>query len=181
MGPVTRVVQTGIGLVAELKAAKAEHNALESSTRDATNGDVGQGHGSPQQIEQPPPDLAQLQIDQKRALEVEEESDDDEHFGGGAVPPPLYDEPGVLPELDDESPPPYSGQELIGTDDVGFPERSMNIPKQRLAYPVIIPQRRPGSKIRGFVRAYAPVLGDYDIDQDAFLNFLKTFHKASQV
>jgi len=53
--------------------------------------------------------------------------------------------------------------------------------KGRLPCPVIIPQRRPKDKSRGFVRAYAPVLMDCGIDQATFLDFLKSFHKASQV
>lgn len=52
---------------------------------------------------------------------------------------------------------------------------------QRLPCPVIIPQRRPGSKRRGFVRAYAPVLAQCGISQDVFLKFISDFHKASQV
>lgn len=51
----------------------------------------------------------------------------------------------------------------------------------RIPYPVIIPQRRPGNKDRGFVHAYAPVLGDCGIGQDAFLGFLDSFYKASKV
>jgi hypothetical protein len=54
-------------------------------------------------------------------------------------------------------------------------------PKQKLPCPVIIPQRRPGAKKRGFVRAYAPVLQDCGIGQDVFLKFISDFHKASQV
>lgn len=50
-----------------------------------------------------------------------------------------------------------------------------------LPYPVILPQRRPNDKSRGFVRAYAPDLGRYKgIEEATFLNFLKEFHKASQ-
>lgn len=50
-----------------------------------------------------------------------------------------------------------------------------------LPYPVILPQRRPNDKSRGFVRAYAPDLGRYKgIDEPTFLNFLKQFHKSSQ-
>ncbi|KAJ5691596.1 hypothetical protein N7488_012331 [Penicillium malachiteum] len=51
---------------------------------------------------------------------------------------------------------------------------------KRLPCPVIIPQRRPGAKVRGFVHAYAPMLAECGIGQDAFLGFLDTFHKASQ-
>ncbi|KAL2788804.1 hypothetical protein BJX66DRAFT_308045 [Aspergillus keveii] len=51
---------------------------------------------------------------------------------------------------------------------------------QRLPFPVIIPQRRPGAKKRGFVRAYAPALANCGISQDMFLKFVSDFHKASQ-
>ena len=40
---------------------------------------------------------------------------------------------------------------------------------QPLSMPVIIPERRPGFKTRGFVRAYAPVLEEAGIDQDTFI------------
>ena len=50
-----------------------------------------------------------------------------------------------------------------------------------LECPVIIPQRRPHNKARGFVRAYAPALEDAGIDQDTWMDFLKTFHKSQQV
>lgn len=54
-------------------------------------------------------------------------------------------------------------------------------PAQRLPCPVIIPQRRPRNKDRGFVRAYAPVLDECGISQDVFLKFLKDWLAASQV
>jgi hypothetical protein len=50
----------------------------------------------------------------------------------------------------------------------------------KLPCPVIIPQRRPRDNKRGFVRAYAPALAKCGIDQDTFLDFLKTFHAASK-
>lgn len=43
----------------------------------------------------------------------------------------------------------------------------------RLPCPVVIPQRRPRNKDRGFVRAYAPILRDCGIDQEVFLQFLE--------
>ena len=51
----------------------------------------------------------------------------------------------------------------------------------QLPYPVILPQRRPRDKSRGFVRAYAPVLSDCGIDQATFLDFLSCFDQASEV
>ncbi len=50
-----------------------------------------------------------------------------------------------------------------------------------LECPVVIPQRRPHTKARGFVRAYAPALEDAGIDQDTWMEFLKIFHKSQQV
>ncbi|KAK0102279.1 hypothetical protein ONS95_005901 [Cadophora gregata] len=52
--------------------------------------------------------------------------------------------------------------------------------RAQLPCPVILPQRRPRDKKRGFVRAYAPVLEDVGIDQATFLDFLKTFKKACE-
>lgn len=56
------------------------------------------------------------------------------------------------------------------------PEKVQNIP-----VPVIIPQRRPRFKERGFVRAYAPLLADSGIGQDMFIEFLEVFDKACEV
>ncbi|OJJ48054.1 hypothetical protein ASPZODRAFT_131696 [Penicilliopsis zonata CBS 506.65] len=56
-------------------------------------------------------------------------------------------------------------------------------PVPKLPVPVIIPQRRPGNKDRGFVRAYAPVLEESGIGPDVFMQFLDTLdqqNKASQ-
>lgn len=49
-----------------------------------------------------------------------------------------------------------------------------------LALPVILPQRRPKGRSRGFIRAYAPVLADCGIDQAMFLDFLETFNQATE-
>lgn len=50
-------------------------------------------------------------------------------------------------------------------------------PKGRLPAPVIVPQKRPDMRSRGFVRAYAPALAECNVDQAAFLDFLEGFHK----
>ncbi|XXG99512.1 hypothetical protein Hte_005851 [Hypoxylon texense] len=49
----------------------------------------------------------------------------------------------------------------------------------QLPYPVILPQRRPKSRDRGFVRAYAPDLMLCGIDQATFMAFLDGFDKAT--
>lgn len=85
--------------------------------------------------------------------------------------PPSNDDPTRDPDaLVDEfvrehQPPPYS---------------SSATPRSRLPCTVVIPQRRPRDKKRGFVRAYAPVLNEVGIDQATFLDFLKTFYMSSK-
>lgn len=49
----------------------------------------------------------------------------------------------------------------------------------KLEFPVVIPQRRPQSKRRGFIRAYAPDLANMGIDQATWLDFIETFNEAS--
>jgi hypothetical protein len=49
----------------------------------------------------------------------------------------------------------------------------------QLNLPVVIPQRRPKDRSRGFIRAYAPVLQDAGIDQPIWLDFLDTLQKSS--
>lgn len=54
-------------------------------------------------------------------------------------------------------------------------------PLRPLQYPVILPQRRPQTKSRGFVRAYAPLLGECKgIDEQTFLKFLDEFYESTQ-
>ncbi|KAL9576504.1 MAG: hypothetical protein Q9212_007044 [Teloschistes hypoglaucus] len=51
--------------------------------------------------------------------------------------------------------------------------------QEPLALPIILPQRRPKERSRGFVRAYAPVLENCGIDQTTWLAFLDAFQKSS--
>jgi len=51
----------------------------------------------------------------------------------------------------------------------------------QLSCPVIIPQRRPGAKDRGFVKAYAPVMETCGISERAFLDFLVGFDKSLEL
>ncbi|KAI8188135.1 hypothetical protein K4K51_007478 [Colletotrichum sp. SAR 10_75] len=48
----------------------------------------------------------------------------------------------------------------------------------RIELPVVVPQRRPKKRARGFVRAYTPILANADIDEGSFLDFIDTFNKA---
>lgn len=54
------------------------------------------------------------------------------------------------------------------------------VPGSQIPMPVILPQRRPKDRTRGFVRAYAPVLENVSIDEATWLAFLETFQLASE-
>ncbi|KAJ5241589.1 uncharacterized protein N7469_003180 [Penicillium citrinum] len=56
-----------------------------------------------------------------------------------------------------------------------------DIPRPQLPAPVILPQRRPKNRERGFIRAYAPTLQNCGIDQAMFIDFLNIAEKACQV
>lgn len=58
------------------------------------------------------------------------------------------------------------------------PVPSNAIPRNPLALPVILTQRRPKTRVRGFIRAYAPVLEAAGIDQTTFLDFIVRLNKA---
>lgn len=67
------------------------------------------------------------------------------------------------------APPPYSAiQDEGGTS------------RPQLSAPVVLPQRRPKDRDRGFIRAYAPTLNEFGIDQEMFIEFLNTAEKACQ-
>lgn len=87
----------------------------------------------------------------------------------------------ISDELDAHDPPAYSDpmgmHEIVRSYDIPHPGSSSN----RLSHPVIIPQRRPRDRSRGFARAYAPALADHGIDQETFLRFIKDFYLASKV
>ncbi|CAK7209645.1 hypothetical protein SCUCBS95973_000510 [Sporothrix curviconia] len=62
----------------------------------------------------------------------------------------------------------------------GPPEMTSVASTPRLRSPVVIPQRRPGNKERGFVKAYAPDLAAHGIDEATFLAFVQATNKAAQ-
>ena len=93
----------------------------------------------------------------------------------------------------DEEPPAHSPSESSApkkakTDEVNvtegflkrYPPPAPNDDAQPLPLPVILPQRRPKDRTRGFIRAYAPALATKGVDQAMFLDFLQTFEKASE-
>ena len=121
------------------------------------------------QPDQVPTQIEQLQVREgKERNDLEDEDEDDEHFGDGGVRP--GNELGIG-ELEDALPPNVK-EELAAIGDVKCLEPGIQaLTSSGMKCPIEIPQRRPASKTRGFIRAYAAVLPEYDIDQDTSLIF----------
>ena len=210
MGPIVRLVGSGIGFASEAIAARKENKQRSRSPAPSAQASDG-GNREPPSYDSLDPspsnhgvvevanehEATQL-IDQGTAVPADpphqlndegpEGADDDEAYWeldeATDPDPPAYDySPSVRGEIDNAEP--ESGeakpdvhklvQKFLASHPAPISEPG------RLPCPVVIPQRRPRTKSRGFVKAYAPVLADCDIDQDTFLEFLKTFQKASQV
>lgn len=122
------------------------------------------------------------QTSEKDGLSEGEESEDDDDEiaweldeAQEIADPPSYDETlekdAQTPEGDVDVPKLVRGvMQKVG------PFRS----QKRMPYPIVIPQRRPGAKARGFIRAYPPILENYGVPQDAFFTFLKNFQLAAK-
>ncbi|KAG4431736.1 hypothetical protein IFR05_012770 [Cadophora sp. M221] len=195
MGILVKLIGSGIGLASESikhhKAKKADKAALSTagdsstaeSSREATFDDA------PPQYVEVSEEQGEKLIAQGKAVPVDEKHlgktrpDDDNHTSSEEE----GDEEAW--QLDDASSPleesnPAEAQKDVNSLTTEFlrsqPPPAYTQIKAQLPCPVILPQRRPRDKKRGFVRAYAPVLEDVGIDQATFLQFLKTFKKACE-
>ena len=195
MGKLVRGLTGAIGLATE---AYARRSRSPSASAQHVGGPSPPGETSQRAVQPPTYSVATggglitsgSLSDSKRKEEEDEEpefSDDDEASDDDMSAWALDDAQSSLADLEPENvttPPAYSdvdtiiqsfaavhlSAEIQGTSHIG-----------RLIYPVILPQKRPGSKERGFVRAYAPVLADCGIDQPTFLDFLDSFSAATKV
>lgn len=198
-GPSTQQQQAdgGFSASSDLPPAYAESAAADIGERSLAS-------GAPASKDKNAAALAQYDSDENDDEyddDDEEEEDDDDYDDNDADDETIEDdeEDWQLDEvLENErsgsnSPPSYEVSEKDYEDtetlvrNVMMNEKSA-VPSSQpqfrrpLPVPVIIPQRRPRKKMRGFVRAYAPLLGECSgIDQTTFLAFLKNFHKSSQV
>ncbi|KAI9736248.1 MAG: hypothetical protein M1834_001134 [Cirrosporium novae-zelandiae] len=179
MGPIARLIGSGIGLVQEARAAnKAKSPSAEPNSDDR----FGEDEAAASSSRAPPPPRPSIDPIEKHDSKDGYSDDSDGPFNDDEA----YWDLDEAIEGSRESLPSY--EQSQASDDVDSMIRSFVAhhpapaysSTTRLPLPVIIPQRRPRNKTRGFVHAYAPVLADCGIDQQTFLDFLVTFHKASQ-
>lgn len=180
MSGLVRGVAAGIGL-----ASESYHNHKEKKKAQEAAATAGESSRSTEN------DGAQLQHHGSHQGEEYDSSDSDEHDGPVKVDPEAsrdleqaqWDLDAAQSQL--EPPPDYAtvmGQDIdANTMAEGFVRSHLLQPSQyqKLPMPVILPQRRPGDRARGFIHAYAPLLQNVGIDQTTFMDFIKELNLAT--
>lgn len=184
----------GIGLASEAIADHKEKQAgKERGVSPHPSSDVEPGESSRSAL---PNTGGNAPVEEKRGLgekEKEEEDDSDSSSISSSdldndqaewaldeaaaeldQPPPSYDEASAATPISAEA----VADSFLNTHKV-IPSPFQTY--KPLPCPVILPQRRPNNKTRGFVRAYPPLLDECSgIDQATFLDFLNDFDRASR-
>ena len=163
-GPVSKGVSSAIGLATEAFAHHKESKEAEKA---------GHSHGSPESKPFP------FQQQDENAFNESSDDEDEESWirdeTETQLDPTRADD--RTNQCDNQG-----GQSIdaIVDDFVKSHPPPAHIHKKcLLSQSVIIPQRRPGMRSRGFVRAYAPALDNCGIDQKTFMDFHEGFHKAT--
>ncbi|CAD6583566.1 MAG: hypothetical protein ASARMPREDX12_001304 [Alectoria sarmentosa] len=174
-------VAGGIGLASESIHARKERKKAKSFTTEKSNNNPIPPQESSTST---PTSLHEEGADEEVIIEQEDEKEwdlDDAQTGlpGGAS---SDDEPSEY-TLGEPSAPKKSKADSANITEAflkRYPPPAPTDDAQSLPLPVILPQRRPKDRTRGFIRAYAPELEMRGIDQAMFLDFLQTFEKASE-
>ena len=182
MGKLVKLIGSGIGLAAEAIAARRSPSPSGGLSSRRTAEDA-----PPRYVDLPDERADQL-IANGQAIPADRKNGHSEDEGSDSDYSQVDEADWELDEAgeDYDGPENASRERQAGVSELVHSFVDQHPPpyaatRGRLPCPVIIPQRRPKDKSRGFVRAYAPVLLDCGIDQATFLDFLKSFHKASQV
>lgn len=163
VGSAVRSIAGGIGLISESVSSHKENKRAQASQSDRSlAAEEEEDHGDPPPYT--PGDVTESQwvLDETQSDLLEGEINDN------SVP---------------SSPQPEDGESVaahfLRTHALAASYEGLRA-SSRLELPVIIAQRRPKTRARGFVRAYAPELANVGIDQTTWLDFLDTFDKSSR-
>ncbi|APA16254.1 hypothetical protein sscle_16g110240 [Sclerotinia sclerotiorum 1980 UF-70] len=200
MGILVKLIGSGVGLVSETihhHRNKSSSN-LQASSNNGESSRAGAqlshtyNDAPPEYVEVSPEEANKMitkgqavPINEKEKCEIEKELEDED--SSDTESEEGDEEAWALDEAANTSNPATSSEETSQDADEltdvfirNHPPPAYSAAKPKLPCPVILPQRRPRDKKRGFIRAYAPVLEDCGIDQSTFLDFLKTFYHASK-
>jgi hypothetical protein len=203
MGRLVKLIGSGIGLASEAlaarKAEKAAASAGESSSSNAPRAPVPAfnpddlppqyAEVSDQQADQLIAKGRAVPVDSKEELRLAQKQHEAGTFDDDDATSEEGDEEqwdlddaveAQTPVNEDEPAAQQTTQQVVDAFIRDHPPPAYTTRTSQLPCPVILPQRRPRDKKRGFVRAYAPVLEECGINQAAFLDFLKAFHQSSK-
>ncbi|KAF1950152.1 hypothetical protein CC80DRAFT_578822 [Byssothecium circinans] len=157
--PIVKGVSTGIGLAGE----KYHDRQQRKSALAEQEGSLSSSDQSVEELINP--------------LEPGAETADDERIWAldeASSAPPRYED-SVLGQQQQRPIPERTISDLVNDVVVLRDREPLPASKMatRLPHPIIIPQRRPGSKGRGFARAYPPDLEAFGLGQDTFMEFLQ--------
>lgn len=154
MGPLAKLVGNGIGLYKEGAAHRAQSKKSEQDVApEFVEGQAGARN--PDEDDHLDEEESQWELDDLQEGDATDaEHDTDESHDIGQIVKTFF-----------ERHPPPSYTKATGD----------------LELPVILPQKRPQAKARGFINAYAPILEDCDIDQKTWMEFLDGFSRAIKV
>lgn len=152
-------VASGIGLVSEGISAKKRRSAMKKDNAEYNDDIAGPS--------QPPSYDEVLDEGDEEKWDLDDAQDELERAAGPGPQSPAGKPIRNVHKLTDA----FMARHPV-------PEYIDEAPKLQL--PVVLPQRRPKDRRRGFIRAYAPALETKGIDQATFLEFIETFDKASQ-
>lgn len=175
-GPLTPVIKgiaAGVGLASESIHYHNEKKNAKKATAHATEVTESVVHNPPSELKSK--DFApSIEMIAEEDLNVEMEKNDEEQWALDEAQDELISAEQKHEERPSERDPMKMTKRFIDA----YPMMS-GVPLERLSLPVILPQRRPKNRTRGFIRAYAPELHKCGIDQAMFIDFLETFNKAT--
>jgi hypothetical protein len=193
MSKLVNFVSSGIGLAYEISASRQSTSKTTTSrsvTRDASHGSGTRGnfstrHQDGQEYGSQTDYQDYLSVSWSNHSGEREYHDSQEKKGIRTCEEEWNPEDPVDNSI--QLPPPYTTEEYGESANRVLPltlqrpsSPSITV-RGRLPCPVIIPQRRPKDKERGFIRAYAPALLECGIDEATFLNFIDSLNQAAKV
>ena len=174
MSRIANLISGGIGLATEAHAARKRANSPQPGSAPPAGRPVQPNGGKSDALAPPPYDGTQGS-DLDLSGDDSQDDDDEDDWIRDETQDQIERDSGVAVASGNDA---ADVDQLVADFERRHPPPKY-IPKGGiLPCPVVIPQRRPGTRHRGFVRAYAPVLNEASIDQETFMDFLKGFDKA---
>ncbi|KAG8531975.1 uncharacterized protein KY384_003611 [Bacidia gigantensis] len=173
---LSRGLSKAIGLGTEAYAHHKETKEAEKSAKLSSTGNIaGQLSNTQQHDALAPPATANPNTSNGPDISDDEDSHDEDEIDWirDETQDQLGNEPHGTENANDQS-----VDALVAEFAQRHPPPPYTLQSATLANPVIIPQTRPGTKFRGFVRAYAPALQGCGIDESTFMDFHENMHKA---